>query len=172
MFRLVHPSGRLRVAAESVTNAAPQAVWALVADATRYPEWGPWSAAGYRGTASHAPGAVYWLRSASRAYGRYVTTVERVEEIDEGRRIAYTVLGGMPVRGYRGEVTLTPSPGGTRVSWATSWDKTLRGRLVWRGMRDFLPTMLASLTAAAAASQKPSPEHDTGSAATSEGECP
>jgi len=87
MFHLVHSSGRLRAAAESVISAAPQAVWALVADATRYPQWGPWSAAGYRGTAGHVPGAVYWLRSASRAYGRHVTTVERVEEIDQGRRI-------------------------------------------------------------------------------------
>jgi uncharacterized protein YndB with AHSA1/START domain len=137
------------VAAESVTSAAPEGVWALVADATRYPQWGPWSAADYRGTAGHAPGAVYWLRSASRAYGRRVTSVERVEEIDQGRRIVYTVTGGMPVRGYRGEIVLTPVAGGTRISWAASWDKTLRGRLVWRGMRDFFPGMLASLTAAA-----------------------
>ena len=157
MFRLVHSSGRLQVAAESVANAAPEAVWPLIADATRYPQWGPWSAAGYRGTAGHAPGAVYWLRSARRAYGRYVTTVERVEEIDQGRRIVYTVLGGIPVHGYRGEVTLTPSAGGTRVSWAVSWDKTLPGRLVWRGMRAFLPAMLASLTAAVPASQEASP---------------
>jgi hypothetical protein len=149
MFQLVQSSGRLQVAAESVTGAAPGAVWALVADATRYPQWGPWSAAGYRGTAGHTPGAVYWLRSASRAYGRYVTTVERVEEIDQGRRVVYTVVGGMPVRGYRGEVSLTPVPGGTRISWTASWDKTLLGRLVWRGMRDFLPGVVTSLTAAA-----------------------
>jgi Polyketide cyclase / dehydrase and lipid transport len=154
MFRLVQSSGRLQVAAESVTSATADDVWALVADATRYPEWGPWSAAGYRGTAGHAVGAVYWLRSATRAYGRYVTTVERVEEIDQGRRIGYTVVGGtMPVRGYRGEVTLTPVPEGTRVSWTASWDKTLGGRLVWRGLRDFFPTMMASLTAAAASQQ-------------------
>jgi uncharacterized protein YndB with AHSA1/START domain len=154
MFRLVQSSGRLQVAAESVASAAADDVWALVADATRYPQWGPWSAAGYRGTAGHAVGAVYWLRSASRAYGRYVTTVERVEEIDQGRRIVYTVVGGnMPVRGYRGEVTLTPVLEGTRISWTASWDKTLGGRLVWRGLRDFFPTMVASLTAAAASQQ-------------------
>jgi uncharacterized protein YndB with AHSA1/START domain len=150
MNQMVHSSDRLEVTAESVTSASPQAVWALVADATRYPQWGPWSAAGYRGTAEHVPGAVYWLRSASRAYGRYITTVERVEEIDPDRRVVYTVIGGgVPVRGYRGEITLTPIPGGTRISWAATWDKTLRGRLVWRGLRDFLPGALTSLTAAA-----------------------
>ena len=157
MFHLVQPSGRLQVAAQSVISTAPEAVWALVADATRYPQWGPWSAAGYRGTAGHAPGAVYWLRSASRAYGRYVTSVERVEEIDQDRRIVYTVVGGMPVRGYRGEVTLTPAPGGTRINWTASWDKTLLGRLVWRGLRDFFPAVLASLTTATAASREASP---------------
>ena len=62
----------------------------------------------------------------------------------------YTVVGGMPVRGYRGGVTLTAVPGGTRVSWAASWDKTLLGRLAWRGLRDFFPAVLASLTTAAA----------------------
>ena len=83
-----------------------------------------------------------------------MTTVERVEEIDEGRRIVYTVLGGIPVRDYRAEITLTPVPGGTRVSWTASWDKTLRGRLVWRGLRDFYPVVVASLTTAAAASRE------------------
>jgi uncharacterized protein YndB with AHSA1/START domain len=150
MFHLVQTPGRLSVAAEAVISAAPRAVWALVADATRYPQWGPWSAAGYRGPADHAPGAVYWLRSATRAYGRYVTTVERVEEIDQDRRIVYAVVGGaMPVRGYQGEITLTPVAGGTRISWTASWDKTLGGRLVWRGLRDFFPTVLADLKTAA-----------------------
>jgi Polyketide cyclase / dehydrase and lipid transport len=121
----------------------------VVSDANRYPQWGPWSAAGYRGTAGPAPGAVYWLRSARRAYGRHVTTVERVEEIDEDRRVVYTVTGGMPARGYRGEIVLTPVAGGTRISWTASFDKTLPGRLVWRGLRDFFPGMMASLTAAA-----------------------
>jgi uncharacterized protein YndB with AHSA1/START domain len=154
MNQMVHSSDRLRVAAESVVSAEPEAVWALVADATRYPKWGPWSAAGYRGKPGHVVGAVYWLRSASRVYGRYVTSVERVEELEEGRRIVYTVVGGVPVRHYRAEITLTPASGGTHVSWTASWDKTLRGRLVWRGLRDFYPAMLASLTSAVAAIQE------------------
>jgi uncharacterized protein YndB with AHSA1/START domain len=153
MFRLVHPKDTLQVGAEGVTTAAPAAVWALISDARQYPVWGPWGAAGYRGPAGHVPGAVYWLRSGSRAYGRYVTTVERVEEIDEGRRLAYAVIGGLPVRGYRGVVTLTAVPAGTRVSWTASWDQTLLGRLVWRGLREFYPAMMAGLISAAEASQ-------------------
>src|SRR5262249_54513414 len=118
------------------------------------PEWGPWSAGGYRGTARHAPGAVYWLRSASRFYGRHATSVERIEEIDEGRRIVYTVLGGTPVRHYRGEVTLTAVPGGTRANSAAGADRTMLGGLVWREQRTFFPVRRESLTTAATAASR------------------
>jgi hypothetical protein len=40
---------RLHVEAEQTTQAAPDAVWALVSDATRYTECGPWSASGSDG---------------------------------------------------------------------------------------------------------------------------
>ena len=64
---------QLHVEAEATARATPAAVWALVSDATRYPQWGPWSAAGYErpgGGSPHGPGAVRWLRSARRAYLR------------------------------------------------------------------------------------------------------
>jgi uncharacterized protein YndB with AHSA1/START domain len=144
--------GQLSVAAEQTARATPADVWALICDATRYPEWGPWSAAAYRSqgdTSPRGPGAVYWLRSSRRAYGRHVTTVERILEADEARRLVYIVIGGMPVRNYRAEVTLTPEGDGTRIRWAAAWDSTLLGRLVERGLRTFFPGMLADLVSAA-----------------------
>lgn len=142
----------LHVEAEQTAQAPPDVVWALVADATTYPTWGPWSAADYRkpGEASpHGPGAVYWLRS-SRRYGlTHPVTVEQILDAEEGRRLAYTVLGGMPVRHYRAEITLTPDGAGTRIRWAASWDRTLAGRLVHRGLRGFFPQVVAGLAAAA-----------------------
>jgi len=143
---------RLQVEVEATVGAEPAAVWALVSDATRYPEWGPWSAAGYRqagNTSPRGPGAVHWLRSSRRAYGRHVTSVEKVLEVEDGRRLAYTVIDGMPVRNYRGEVTLTPTADGTHVRWTASWDSTLTGRLVLRGLREFFPQVIAGLAAAA-----------------------
>ena len=143
-------TSRLSVSAEAVTSADAAAVWALISDVTRYPQWGPWSAAGYRGDATtHQPGAVYWLRSDKRFLGRYVTTVERVEEIDDGRRVGYTVVGGMPVRNYRAEILLTPTPEGTRIQWGASWDKTVLGQFVLRGLRPFFPRAAAALAKAA-----------------------
>ncbi len=143
---------QLHVEAEQTAQAAPEAVWALVSDATRYPEWGPWSAGGYRRPGDESPrgpGAVQWLTSSHRAYLRYATSVERILEVEEGRRLAYTVIGGIPVRNYRAEVTLTPVEGGTRIHWAGSWDPTLAGRIVLRSLRTVYPEIVASLAAAA-----------------------
>ena len=59
------------------------------------------------------------------AYLRYPISVEKILEAEEGRRLAYTVIGGIPVRNYRAEVTLTPAADGTHVRWAATWDATL-----------------------------------------------
>jgi uncharacterized protein YndB with AHSA1/START domain len=144
---------RLHVEAEQIARATPATIWPLISDATQFAQWGPWSVAEYRSpgdTSPHGPGAVYSLRSASRAYGRYVTSVEKTLEVDEGRRLSYTVVGGMPVKNYLGEITLTPvDEATTRIRWTATWDKTLAGQLVQRGLRTFFPPMLADLVAAA-----------------------
>ena len=143
---------RLEVAAERTARAAPEVVWALVSDATRYPEWGPWRAAEYRrpgDTSPRGPGAVQRLQSSHRYLLRYPVSVEKILEVEEGRFLAYTVIGGIPVRNYRAEVTLTPAGDGTHIRWAGSWDATPRGRLVERGLRTECPQIVEALAAAA-----------------------
>jgi len=143
---------RLDLCAERTARATPEAVWALVSDATRYPEWGPWRAAEYRrpGAASpRGPGAIQWLQSSRRYFLRYPVSVEQILEVEEGRLLAYTVVGGIPVRNYRAEVTLTPTGDGTHICWAGSMDATARGRLVWRGLRTLYPQIVTALAAAA-----------------------
>jgi uncharacterized protein YndB with AHSA1/START domain len=144
--------GQLTVEAEQVAATTPEKVWALVGDATMYPRWGPWSEAGYRSPGDNSPrgrGAVYWLRSARRYGLLRPVMIEKILDAEEGRHLAYTVLGGLPVRNYRGEVTLTPAGDGTRIRWAASWDQTLGGRLVYRPLRRLYPQIVASLAAAA-----------------------
>ena len=142
----------LHVEAERTAQAAPAIVWALVSDITTYPRWGPWREAAYRrpgDTSPGGPGAVYWLRS-SRRYGlRRPVSVERILDAEEGRRLEYTVIGGIPVRNYRAEVTLAPVAGGTRIRWAASWDRTLAGHLVQRSLRRVYPQIVADLASAA-----------------------
>jgi uncharacterized protein YndB with AHSA1/START domain len=142
----------LHAEAEGIANASPAAVWALICDVTRYPEWGPWRAGVYRslGSASErGPGAVYALTSARRYALRYPVMVEQVLAAEEGRRLVYTLLKGMPVRNYRAEVTLTPADGGTRIRWAATWDSTLGGRFVHRSLSALYPRVVAGLAAAA-----------------------
>jgi hypothetical protein len=54
-------------------------------------------------------------------------------------------------------VTLTPVADGTRIRWAATWDTTLAGRLVQRGLRKFYPQMMAGLVAAAERQSASSP---------------
>ena len=137
---------RLHVEAEGVTKAAPQVVWALVANADSYHEWGPWSASGYQSPGDRAhggAGVIRWMR-----YGR-TTTVERVLEAEQARRLVYTVVKGIPVRNYRAEVTLTPEGEGTHIRWSASWDRTLPGRVVHHTLRSLYPRVVSLLIAAA-----------------------
>ena len=144
--------GTLHVEAEQSAQAAPGIIWALISDVTTYPRWGPWSEARYQrpgDTSPRGPGAVYWLRS-SRRYGlRRPVSVEKILDAEDGRRLVYTVIGGIPVRNYRAEVTLVPADGGTRIRWAATWDRTLAGRLVQRSLRGAYPQIVADLATAA-----------------------
>jgi len=143
---------QLQVEAEATAKASPEAVWALVSDATRYPSWGPWSDGHYEQPGEESPrgvGAVQVLRSAQRYMGRHTTTVEKILVFEEDRHLAYTVIRGIPVRNYRADVTLTPSGQGTHIRWAATWDNTLLGRMAWRGLRTFYPEMMTDLVAAA-----------------------
>jgi len=48
---------------------------------------------------------------------------EEVTAFDEPHHFAYRMLSGLPVRGYRSDVTLeSTSDGGTVITWASQWD--------------------------------------------------
>jgi uncharacterized protein YndB with AHSA1/START domain len=137
---------RLHVEAQGVARAAPEALWELVTNASRYHQWGPWSAGGYENLGDRAPdgaGVIRWFR-----YGR-TTTVEKVLESERCRRLVYTVVKGIPVRNYRAEVTLSPEGEGTHIRWSASWDRTLPGRFVHRRLRAIYPDIVRDLIAAA-----------------------
>jgi hypothetical protein len=140
------PRERLTVEAQAETTANPHTVWALVKDANTYSDWGPWCASGDKNPGARPSGdvgTVRWL-----GYQR-TTTVELVTEVEPGRRMAYTVLRGIPVRNYRADVTLTPTDTGTHIEWRAEWDRTLAGRIVHRKLRTLYPVIVACLAAAA-----------------------
>jgi uncharacterized protein YndB with AHSA1/START domain len=138
---------QLEVEATGETSAEAGTVWSLVADANRYPQWGPWKDGGYRPPAAgpSRPGQIQWFR-----YGRRSTTVEKILEVDEDRRLVYTVARGLPVRNYRAEVTLTPTPSnGTSIRWRATWDRTLMGVVVRRKLQQVYVDVVGALVAAA-----------------------
>jgi hypothetical protein len=137
---------RLTVEAYAETTAPPQTVWALVKDVNTYSDWGPWCASGDKSPGERPSGdvgTVRWL-----GYRR-TTTVEQVTDVEPGRRMAYIVLRGIPVRNYRAEVTLTPTATGTHIEWMAEWDRTFAGRIVHRKLRVLYPVIVACLVAAA-----------------------
>jgi uncharacterized protein YndB with AHSA1/START domain len=138
--------GELLVVAEGTTLADVDTVWALVADANTYAQWGPWNDGGYDPPAKgpSRPGSIQWFR-----FGRRTTSVEKILEVDPPSRIVYTVERGVPVRNYRAEVTLTPNvPSGTSIQWAATWENTLMGRLVQRKLRMVYRQVMDALVAA------------------------
>jgi hypothetical protein len=147
MFHSVQKLDRqLRVEAHGVARAPASTVWHLVSDATSYPAWGPWQDAGYRqpGDATRdGAGAIRWFR-----YGRTIT-VEEVLTAERDRMISYTVVGGLPVRNYLAEVTLTQVEGGTRIDWSARMDRTIRGRIVHRTLVRLYPEIMRRLIDAA-----------------------
>src|ERR1700679_374291 len=86
---------QLHVEAEGTSRATPDAVWRLVGDADRFAEWGPWDDGGYErpgDESARGVGAVQWFRT-----GR-TTSVEQIVAVEEGRRLEYVLLRGIPVR--------------------------------------------------------------------------
>ena len=143
---------KVEAAAEQTARVPPEVVWALLSDTMGFPKWGPWRNAGYQreGDASaHGKGAVYWLEGSKRYGFKYPVSVEEILDVEPGKRLAYTVLRGIPVRNYRAEVTLTPSADGTHIRWGASWDRTIMGRLVYPSLRNLYPVIVAGLARAA-----------------------
>src|SRR5260370_34834065 len=147
---------RVEAAAEQTADVAPEVVWSLLSDVMVYAQVVPWRTSGYRSegdAAANGKGAVYWLEGSKRYGFRYPVSVEEILDVEPGKRLAYTVLRGIPVRNYRAEVTLTPSPDGTLIRWGASWDRTLLGRLVYRPLRNLYPITVTGLVQAAEAHQ-------------------
>ena len=139
--------GELHVEAEGTTLAEVGTVWALVADANTYAQWGPWNDGGYDPPAKgpSLAGSVQWFR-----FGRRTRSIEKILEVDTPRRIVYTVERGIPVKNYRAQISLTPNvPSGTSVRWAATWDNTLMGRLVHRKLQAVYRQVVDALVAAA-----------------------
>lgn len=139
---------------EHTTDAAPDAVWALLADVTTWTDWGVWDVARLRSAdPSGGPGvgAVRELRV------ERTRSVEKVVVFDAPNRLEYALVGGnIPVRNYRGVVALEPTPtGGTTIRWTSTFKAKLPGTtgMIVGKLRPFIADTARRLGDAAAAPQ-------------------
>jgi hypothetical protein len=99
------------------SSGSREAVWALLADAPSWVQWGSWSEIEVEGGGPQGPGTVRVL------VRKPFRTRERITEWVPGERLGYEVLGGLRVRGYRAAVTLEDAPGGgTVVRWRSAYE--------------------------------------------------
>ena len=104
--------------------ADPQTVWALLADGSTWPVWSPIRSFELRERGDDGAGGLGAIRVFHT--GR-ATSVERVAELRPGRRFSYELASGLPLRGYRADIDLDPSKGGTSIRWHSTFFPERRG---------------------------------------------
>ncbi|BDB43207.1 MULTISPECIES: SRPBCC family protein [Mycobacterium] len=120
----------LHHATASAHSAAPAAtVYNLLTDGANWPRWINLDSMtlereGQEG--GESVGAIRRFRF-RRAGIRFVTH-EQVAELIPQRRFGYALVSGLPLRNYRANVDLTPTPnGGTHIQWSGTWNTALTG---------------------------------------------
>jgi hypothetical protein len=108
------------------SNAAPDKVFALLADALTWPQWaGPFIGhAEWEREGDPPPGGV----GAVRKVGRWPQFgYERVVADEPPAHHAYTMVKGQPVNDYRADVYLTPDGSGTKIRWGATFEPKIPG---------------------------------------------
>jgi hypothetical protein len=119
--------------ASSVIQAGPDAIWAILTDATSYPAW---DSGIERVEGRIAPGEKLTVVSKANP-GR--TFPVKVTEFVPGQRMTWA--GGMPLGLFRGVRTfnLSPAGGATRFAMREEYTGPLLP-LIWRSMPDLGPS--------------------------------
>ena len=105
------------------SKAAPE-LYALLADGASWPTWSPIGSFELErpgGSEREGVGAVRVFRT-----GRY-TSREELVELVPGRRLSYVLLSGLPLRGYRADIDLTPNGTGTEIRWHSTFRPKVPG---------------------------------------------
>jgi hypothetical protein len=133
----------------TVTTAAdPAAVYALLADGSTWPEWSPLGSFELLEPGTGTPEGLGAVRLFTT--GRHKSR-ERVVTCQPGKVFAYELEAGLPLRGYKAVVTLTPSPQGTAISWRSTFRPKVPGTgwLYRRELGKFIGRTVEGLAVAA-----------------------
>lgn len=129
--------------AEATSTASPEAVFAILADATGWKEWAGWfiRESFWEREGTPAPGGVGAIK---RLGAKPVYSREETVEYDPPGRYAYRILSGQPVKAYRADVELTPADGGTHIRWTSRFQPSIPGTGAL--MRWYFGRIVAGLT--------------------------
>jgi uncharacterized protein YndB with AHSA1/START domain len=145
MYHMVH---NVHIHVSGTSTASPQQLWPYLADAEHWKDWAPFKGSELVEPGRPEPDGVGALRRFST--GR-TESIERVVTFEPNRRLAYTLVSGLPLRDYRAEVTLTPNAaGGTTITWESRFHPKVRGTgwLYGAALRTFIRRLVKALAAA------------------------
>jgi Polyketide cyclase / dehydrase and lipid transport len=130
------------------TGADPASVYALLADGTTWPQWSPIDSFELIAPGNGTPEGLGAVRLFTT--GRHKSR-ERIVTCRPGQVFAYELEAGLPLRGYRAEVTLSPSPQGTAINWRSTFRPKVPGTgwVYRRELGKFIGRTVAGLAAAA-----------------------
>jgi hypothetical protein len=135
------------------TAADPEVVYELLANGATWPVWSPIGSFELQQEGDGEPEGLNAVRVFRT--GR-TKSVERLVELRPGHRLSYTLLEGLPLRGYRADVDLEPSDGGTRIRWHSTFEPKWRGTgwIYRRVLGNFIRRCVKGLAAYAATTQQ------------------
>jgi hypothetical protein len=108
----------------AASEAAPDAVYGLLADGSTWPSWSPLGSFELIEPGDGVPEGLGAVRLFTT--GRHKSR-ERVVERRPGEAFSYVLEAGLPLRDYRAEVTLTPAGGGTAIRWRSTFRAKVPG---------------------------------------------
>jgi uncharacterized protein YndB with AHSA1/START domain len=122
-------SAKIEIAVEARSAASPAAVYAVAKDSEGYPRW---SRIGSFEHLVDGAGERFGVGSRRRFRTPPLNLTEEVVELIPDRRVSYILLTGLPFKGYRADIDLTPAEdGGTLIHWSNHFAVT------WPLMRGF-----------------------------------
>jgi uncharacterized protein YndB with AHSA1/START domain len=136
----------------------PAAVWKLLEDHAGYVRWAGFHEVVLRHPGDPPPNGLGAIRVLRRSG---IAVEEEVTGYEPPRRLEYALTAGLPVRDYRAEVRLEPSPCGTDLVWRVRFRPLVPGTggLLRRVLRRSLEAMVDGLVRQAGAAPGDPPRY-------------